>query len=151
MTRSRLPRRPAATAHSPTPTPPAVVASLERLQGPEYLWERYAVDSALFRPGRRRKSEFAPSVMYHAVQSIFREYGEACPEHKVKTHDFRRRAITLPAIRMGGDLGAVARAIPVTRETAERHYLDQPKAYDASIIQKEMAPVLIPKRPGAAS
>ncbi|HEY1191320.1 MAG TPA: hypothetical protein VGE74_27040 [Gemmata sp.] len=69
----------------------------------------------------------------------------------MKTHDFRRRAITLTAKQMGGDLGAVARAIPVTRETAERHYLDMQKAYDAEAIQKEMAGVLIPKRPGATS
>ena len=64
----------------------------------------------------------------------------------MKTHDFRRRAITLTAMRMGGDLGAVARAIPVTRETAERHYLDSQKAHDAEAIQRDMAETLLPKR-----
>ncbi|MFO0798345.1 MAG: site-specific integrase [Gemmataceae bacterium] len=126
--------------------PREVVAVLDRLKGPTYLWERYAEDSAVFRPGPRRKSVFTTALMYHAVQSIFREYGKACPAQKVKTHDFRRRAITLTAKRMGGDLGAVARAIPVTRETAERHYVDAMKAYDAEAIQKDMAGVLIPKR-----
>ena len=47
---------------------------------------------------------------------------------------------------MGGDLGAVARAIPVTRETAERHYLDSQKAHDAEAIQRDMAETLLPKR-----
>jgi hypothetical protein len=128
-----------------------VVESLDRLQGPKYLWERYTQDSAIFRPGRRRKTEFTPAVIYHAIQSIFREYGHDCPEQKVKTHDFRRRAITLTAMKMGGNLVAVARAIPVTRETAERYYLDAQKAYDAEAIQKETAPILIPKREYAES
>jgi integrase len=126
--------------------PPAVAEVLNGLKGPRYLWEQYTTDSATFRPGKRRKTEFSPEVLYHAIQSIFKEYGKACPEQKVKSHDFRRRAITLTAMRMGGDLGAVARAIPVTRETAERYYVDALKAYDAEAIQRDMAGELIPKR-----
>jgi integrase len=129
--------------------PAQLVETLDRLKGPCYLWERYVDDSAVFRPGRRRKTEFSPAVMYHAVQSIFKEYGRACPEHKVKTHDFRRRAITLTAAALNGNWDAVSAAIPVTAETARKAYLDQKVATDAAAVQRQMAPMLLPKRPQA--
>lgn len=133
------------------PPTPSLVEVLDRLKGPTYLRERYTEDSAIFRPGRRRKTVLTPALMYHAVQSIFREYGRTCPEHKAKTHDLRRRAITLTALDVRGDLDAVARAIPVTPETASRHYLDAERAHDAAAIQRRMADVLIPKREWVAT
>ncbi len=126
--------------------PPQLVEQLDRLRGPEYLWERYAVDSATFRPGRRRATTFRPSVLYHSLQSICREYGKACPEHPVKSHDFRRRAITLTAMCLNGNWEAVAGGIPVTAEMARKHYLDRQRAVDAAAAQRQMADVLIPKR-----
>lgn len=130
--------------------PTQLVEILDRVKGPTYLWEQYTTDSAVFRPGRRRKTEFSPAVMYHALQSIFREYGTACPDHKVKSHDFRRRAITLTAMSLNGNWEAVAGAIPVTAETARKHYFDTKRALDAAAVQKQMAEVLIPKRGGSA-
>lgn len=130
--------------------PAHLVEVLDRVKGPTYLWEQYATDSAVFRPGRRRKTEFSPVVMYHAIQSIFREYGHACPEHKVRTHDFRRRAITLTAVALNGNWDAVSAAIPVTAETARKAYLDRKAVADAAAVQRDMAEVLIPKRGGSA-
>lgn len=122
---------------------PRLVDTLNRLKGATYLWERYAVDSLTYRPGRRRASQFKPSLIYFAVTSIFREFGLAHPEHKIKTHDFRKRAITMTVMAMEGDLEATAQAIPVTSETARKHYLDTRRAYDAAAIQKKTAPSLL--------
>lgn len=129
--------------------PAHLVEALDQLKGRRYLWERYVEDTAVFRPGRRRRTEFSPAVMYHAIQSIFAEYGRACPEHKVKSHDFRRRAITLTAMSLNGNWEAVAGAIPVTPETARKHYFDAKRVLDAAAVQKQMAEVLLPKRPQA--
>ncbi len=134
--------------------PPVLVEALTRFRGDRYLWERYAVDSVVYRSGRRRAKEFTPKVLYNAIQSIFREYGKANPGNKVKTHDLRKRAITLTVMAMNGDIEAAAQAIPVTSDTARRHYLDTKRAYNAADIQRKTAGVLlgewgkeVPKRP----
>lgn len=126
--------------------PPGLAAALDALKGPEYLWERYAAESAVYRPGRRRARAFSPSLVYHAVKSAFREFGRAHPEHKVTTHDLRRRAITLTVVAAGGDVGAAAQAIPVTPQTAQRHYLDATRAYDAAALQRKAAGLLLGSR-----
>ena len=126
--------------------PPDVAAALDRMKGDRYLWERYSEDSATRRPGKGRATRFTPSVMYHAVQSIFREYNAANPGLRVKTHDFRRRAITLTAMALNGDLNATAQAIPVTPATAGRHYFDAKQAYDAAAIQRKTATILLGNR-----
>jgi integrase len=123
--------------------PPWLAARLDKVKGATFLWERYCEDSAVYRPGKRRATVFKPSVLYHAVQSIFREYGHAMPQHKVKTHDFRRRAITLTSDMVGGDMNKVAEAIGVTPETANRHYLDRKRVTDAAEVQRQMAGVLL--------
>jgi hypothetical protein len=91
---------------------------------------------------------FKPSVMYHAVQSIFRQYGHAVPQHKVKTHDFRRRAITLTSDIVGDDMTKVSEAIGVTPETARRHYLDAQHVANAEEVQRWIAEVLLRPRAG---
>jgi integrase len=126
--------------------PSELVAELDRVKGPTYLWERYCEDSAIYRPGPRRAKVFQPSLMYNAVQSIFREYNHAVPQHKIKTHDFRRRAITLTTGIVGGDLTKVAEAIGITPETARRHYLDTQRVANAAEIQRQMAEVLLRRR-----
>lgn len=42
-----------------------------------------------------------------------------------------------------GDLEAAAQAIPVTADTARRHYLDTKRAYNAADIQRRTAGVLL--------
>ena len=128
--------------------PRELAAELDRVKGPTYLWERYCEDTAIYRPGRRRATVFKPSLMYHALQSIFREYGHAVPRYKVKTHDFRRRAITLTSDIVGGDMTKVSEAIGVTPETARRHYLDKQRVVNTAEVQRQMAEVLLPQRPG---
>lgn len=100
------------------------------------------MDSAVYRPGKGRAKVFKPSVMYHAVASIFREYNAANPTNRVKTHDLRKRAITL-AVKLTGSVEAAALAIPITADTARRHYLDDKRAFNAAEIQKKMAAHLL--------
>jgi len=123
--------------------PPVLVSALDRLKGDRYLWERYVTDSAVHRPGGRRAKEFTTTVFYNAVKTIFREYGREMPGDKVKTHDLRKRAITLTVMAMKGDLEAAAQAIPVTADTARRHYFDTKRAYNAADIQRQTAPALL--------
>jgi hypothetical protein len=61
----------------------------------------------------------------------------------VKTHDLRKRAITLTVMAVNGDLEAAAQAIPVTADTARRHYFDTKRAYNAADIQRKTAGVLL--------
>ncbi len=126
--------------------PPELTAELDRVKGPTYLWERYCEDTAVYRPGRRRATVFQPLVMYHAVQSIFREYGHAVPQHKIKTHDFRRRAITLISSMVGGDMTKVSEALGVSIETAQRIYLDKKRVANAEEVQRQSAEVLLRRR-----
>lgn len=128
--------------------PRELAAKLDQMKGPTYLWERYCEDTAVYRPGRRRATVFKPSVMYHAVQSLFREYGTAMPQHKVKTHDFRRRAITLVSDLVGGNMTKVSEALGISIETAQRHYLDKKRVASAEEVQRQSASVLLRRRPG---
>lgn len=117
---------------------------LNRLKGTRYLWERYVVDSATFRPGPRRATVFTPSVMYNAIASIFADYNQANPEHKVKTHDLRKRAITF-AVKMTGSVDAAALIIPITPQTARANYIDPNQAYDIVEAKKKMVEGLLLK------
>jgi integrase len=135
--------------------PNSLVADLDGLKGPTHLWERYTLDRVTFRPGQGA-AVFTPSVLYHAVKSVFREYKLANPGHKLTSHDLRRRAITETVVATGGNFEAAARAIPVTADTARRYYFDVTKAADAAEIQRKTAPALVGRwvssgpRPGAS-
>lgn len=134
--------------------PPSLVARLASLvpAGAVYLWERYAADTAVYRPGRRRSAVFTPALMKHAVESAFKEYNkQANPDMRVRTHDLRKRAITMAAVALDGNLEAVARAFPVTQDTARRHYLDAKTAFDAKAIQERLAAVLLPPAGGSGA
>ena len=123
--------------------PPGIVTALDRAKGPRLLWERYVEDSATYRPGKGRSKVFAPSVLYHAVESTFREHNMAHPDKRVTSHDFRRRALTMVTLALGGDLEAATQVIPVSIDTARGYYIDAKKAYDVERIQKETAAPLL--------
>lgn len=80
------------------PLPDDVADRLHRIKGPTYLWERYTQDAKVYRPGPFNCETFAPKTMYFAVKVVFKRYGKAHPEAKVKTHDLRKRAITLTTL-----------------------------------------------------
>jgi integrase len=80
------------------PLPSDVVESLHRLKGPTYLWERYTADARTYRPSKHNRGAFQPSTFYHAVKSVFRTFNRTHPESKIKTHDLRKRLITLAVL-----------------------------------------------------
>jgi len=124
------------------PLPSLLAERLRALKGPTFLWERYAEDTRQYRPGPARTDTFSPSVMYNAMKSIFRAYGRAHPEAKVKTHDLRKRAITLTSGKTQS-VDKTAEALGLTAQTARKYYVEASRAFDGAEVMKEMADVLL--------
>lgn len=127
------------------PLPADLAAVLHGIKGPTFLWEKYAVESRTYNPGPRNIKVFAPRSMYHAVYAIFRKYNKENPDSKVKTHDLRKRAITLTAMATG-NVDATAAAMGIDPQTARLHYLDAKKAFSGADLMRKMAGVLLPGR-----
>lgn len=127
------------------PLPADLAAVLHAVKGPIWMWEKYAPESRLYNPGSRNIKTFAPSSMYHAVKAIFRKHNKRHPEHKVKTHDLRKRAITLISMATG-DVDATAAALGLNPLTARTHYLDTKKAFSGADLMRRMASVLLPPK-----
>lgn len=125
------------------PLPADVAADLHRLKGPTFLWERYATDSATYRAGPARAEVFTPTVLYNAVKSIFRSYNRAHPGAKLRTHDLRKRALTL-AVLTSGNADQTAQAFGIDPQTARRFYIDAAKAHNAGELLRKVASVLLP-------
>lgn len=122
--------------------PAGLAARLHAVKGAVWLWERYVEDTKTYRPGPCRSEEFRPSVMYNAVKSVFREYGRKVPAHKVKTHDLRKRALTV-GTKAVGSVEKAARAFGIDPQTARRYYVDQQRAFEDSELFKRLAEVLL--------
>jgi hypothetical protein len=129
------------------PIPDDLAKTLDRIKGPTHLWESYAKDPKVYRPGRRNKDEFSPSTPYWAVLDIFEDYNTANPDRQVRSHDLRRRGITMTVAATGGNVEAAAEAIGVNPQTARRHYIDAERAFQSQELPKRMAEVLRPKKP----
>lgn len=125
------------------PLPESLVVALDAIKGPTYLWERYAAEARVYRKGRRNSGTFRPSLMYNFSKWLFKEYAKAHPEAKVKSHDFRKRAITMTAAATQ-NVDQTASALGVTSQTAARYYLDSKRAFDGQELMRKMASVLLP-------
>jgi integrase len=125
------------------PLPPDLAATLHQIKGPVYLWERYATESRTYNPGPANVRTFAPATMYNAVKSIFKKYNDANPTARVKTHDLRKRAITVLALATQ-NVDQTADALGIDPQTARKHYLDASKAFDTAALLKKMSGVLLP-------
>lgn len=126
------------------PLPEDLTRKLNEIKGEVYLWERYLEDSKKYRPGTitKKRETFEPCLMYHAMQSIFREYAQS--GGKLRSHGLRKRAITLMAMATQ-NVDQTAAAIGVSAQTARKHYLDAKRAFDGQELLKKMADVLRPK------
>ena len=77
------------------PLPEDLAKRLNTIKGKTYLWERYAVESQKYRPGRRNAKEFKQSLMYWFIDDVCPQYRREFPDRPHFTpHDLRRRAIT---------------------------------------------------------
>lgn len=125
------------------PIPDGLFARLLALRGSTHLWERYVEDTKVYRPGHTRTETFSPRVMYNAMKAIFRSYRKANPNHVIRSHDLRKRAITLMTLATQS-VDQTANAIGISDQTARRYYLDAGKAFDAQSVMRKMAQVLLP-------
>jgi integrase len=126
------------------PLPAALATLLDRIKGPEYLWEDYTKSAKIHRPGRRNKDEFSPKTLFWAVLDLFEKYHKAHPTRPpIRSHDLRRRAITL-TVAATQSVDAAAEALGIHPTTARRHYIDSKAAYDSTELLKRMAAVLVP-------
>jgi integrase len=127
------------------PLPADLAARLEAIKGKKYLWEQFAEDAKTYRPGKRcpPTGVFSIRTWYWAVSNIFREYNEQHPTAKVRTHDLRKRAITLTTLATGS-VDATAQAIGLDAQTARRYYVDAQRAFDGHAVMQKMAGVLLP-------
>lgn len=126
------------------PLPPELAAELDRHKGAVYLWERYLEESKTHRPAKitKKRTEFTPRLMYHAMQAIFREFAEQ--GGKLRSHGLRKRAITLTTLATQNS-EQTAEAIGIDPQTARRYYLDAKKAFDGTEVMKRMGSILSPQ------
>jgi hypothetical protein len=129
--------------------PAELYAKLDALKGETYLWERYSLElrEVLHRQKRHARKlveTFSPSAMYWFANSLFRDYNKT-HERKVRSHDFRRRAIDM-AFNSGYDFDTAARMFGLDHLTARRyHEAWQKRNPDARF--KQMGPTLVPCAP----
>ncbi|MBX9578740.1 MAG: hypothetical protein K2X87_00385 [Gemmataceae bacterium] len=115
--------------------PDDLFAKLMGMAGRVYLWESYAKELPTYlklREGQSRRVNpvFAPGRFYEWVKDEVDEFNKARPgQPKLKSHDFRKRAVT-EAHKAGLDVDTAAAAVGMSPATARSYYLamDQEKA-----------------------
>ncbi|HEX4590832.1 MAG TPA: site-specific integrase [Gemmataceae bacterium] len=124
------------------PLPADLFARLETIKGPRFLWESYpiGVKSAVAKmgcPTHTIKPDFVPKRLYHWIETLFIDYGEAHPNRPpIHSHQLRKRAFTA-AWEHGIDPRKAAIAIGCNPDTVMRHYvrLDEQAVTDEVMTQ----------------
>jgi integrase len=130
--------------------PADLFARLQAAAGPTYLWERYATDIGQYLerrgvPTHRVNPEFNPERLVWWAKDEVDDFNKAHPDRpKIKSHDFRKRAVT-EAHRAGLDVDTAAAGVGMSSSTARAYYLalDQQKA--AAAVTAKIGSVLRPK------
>lgn len=127
---------------------------LKGVAGSVYLWESYASDIPHYLklrgvPTHRVVPEFDPERLCWWAKDEVDDFNKAHPDKpKLKSHDFRKRAVT-EAHRAGLDVDTAAAAVGMSSSTARAYYLamDQEKA--AAQLAAKLADTLRPRKPTA--
>lgn len=133
--------------------PDDLFQSLRRIAGRTYLWESYATDLPTYLkrrgvPTHRIVPAFDPQRLNWWAKDEVDDFNKQHPDRpKMKSHDFRKRAVT-EAHRAGLDVDTAAAAVGMSPSTARAYYLaiDQEKA--AAVLTAKLAGTL---RPGKAA
>jgi len=125
------------------PIPSDLSDRLHVLKGTTYLWERYNADCKQYWWGAKSQEAFSPAYLYNSLKSVFQKYAKT--GGRLRSHGFRKRAITLTT-QVTQSVDATAQAIGIDAQTARRYYLDAQRAFDGSVLLKQMASVLRPKQ-----
>lgn len=123
---------------------------LRTVAGPIFLWERYASDIGQYLerrgvPTHRINPVFSPERLVWWAKDEVTDYNEAHPDRpKIKSHDFRKRAVT-EAHRAGLDVDTAAAGVGMSPATARAYYLalDQQKA--SAAVTAKIGALLRPK------
>lgn len=125
--------------------PADIAERLHRVKGATWLWERFPQEADKHWPLKKgRRKAFTVSSLYHGVANVFKKYNRANPQHKIKPHDLRKRAVTLTTLA-SGSVDLAAEAIDLSPQTARRYYNDAQKSLRGEELLTRMADVLLPK------
>jgi len=108
--------------------PADVFAKLDAIKGPRFLWESYSAGlieavKKMGCPVHRIKADFVPKRLYHWIETLFIDYGEANPDKpKIHSHQLRKRAFTA-AWQNGIDPRKAAIAYGCNVDTVMKHYV----------------------------
>ncbi len=126
------------------PLPNALFTQLDEIKGARYLWESYpqglkAAVAKMGCPTHRIKSDFVPSRLYHWIETLFIDYGEANPDRpKIHSHQLRKRAFTA-AWESGIDPRKAAIAIGCNADTVMKHYVKLDEQQVTDEVMKKLA------------
>src|SRR5579864_6771817 len=136
--------------------PKDLFAKLRRIAGATYLWESYATELPTYLklrgvPTHRVVEEFSPIRLNWWAKDEVDDFNKDHPEQaKIRSHDFRKRAIT-EAHRAGLNVDTAAAAVGMSASTARSYYLaiDQEKASEE--LSAKLAKTLRPKKRSSSS
>ncbi len=132
------------------PLPNALFTQLDEIKGARYLWESYpqglkAAVAKMGCPTHRIKSDFVPSRLYHWIETLFIDYGEANPDRpKIHSHQLRKRAFT-KAFEAGVNEREASIAFGCNPDTMHRHYIALDEQAITDRVTSRLADALAPK------
>jgi integrase len=131
--------------------PSDLFAELKRLAGPVSVWESYATEirnhlTARGLPTNRVKADFDPVRLSWWAKDEIATFNREHPElPNIRSHDFRKRAIT-EAHRAGLDVDTAAAAVGMSVTTARSYYLAMDQEASSELLTKKLADTLRPRR-----
>lgn len=119
---------------------PALYAELQAIAGPVYLWENYTEELRAHLKARNQRSRvvgkvFRPESLYEAMMKLFARWNKEHPDAKLRSHDLRRRGITI-GLKSGETAEAMAARAGMTTQTMFKHYADLKKVLEGHDYSK---------------
>jgi hypothetical protein len=130
--------------------PADLYAALRGIAGPTYLWESYVTEL----PGRlklrgvpthRQNPVFDPKRLNWWAKDEIDDFNKCHPgQAKIRSHDFRKRAIT-EAHRAGVDVDTAAAAVGMSSTTARQYYLAIDQEQASAELTEKLSETLRPR------
>lgn len=125
----------------------ALLAELQIIAGPTFLWENYTEELRAHLKARKQKSRvvgkvFRPESLYEAMMKLFARWNKEHPDAKLRSHDLRRRGIT-NGLKSGESAEAMAERAGMTPQTMFKYYADLKRAMEGHDYSKVNAALLL--------
>ena len=133
------------------PLPDDLAKRLDAIKGKTYLWESYpsglkAAVEKMKQPTHRIKPDFVPKRLYHWIETLFLDYGDANPDKpKIHSHQLRKRAFTA-AWQNNVDPRKAAIAYGCNVDTLMKHYVALDEQAVTDEVTKQLSGSLVPKK-----